>query len=330
MVKIMLDWQVFLSAENFERAWDKVRRNNGCAGVDGQTVKQFGENGERNLRRLRREIERGTYQPLPLRSLSIPKKSKPKLGEVPKTEWRGLSIPTVRDRVVQQALLNLLHPVLEPQFEDASFAYRPGRSYKAAVRQVDIWRKRGYDWLLDADVVKYFDNIRHERLYSELQERVHDPQVDHLVRQWMGSGVMTASGLVLPQKGIPQGSVVSPILANVYFDDFDEAIVASGLKLVRYADDFVILGKSRTRIEYGYELVENLLKEMGLVFHPEKTRVTNFQEGFHFLGHTFVRSLIVPDEGKGATDGKRMNDGDKPVGAAPLQLVYAGSISLMR
>jgi CRISP-associated protein Cas1 len=211
----MVDWQQFLSEDNFWIAWDKVRRNNGCAGVDGETIAQFKAQAERNLQQLRRSLKRGTYRPLPLRSLQIPKKSRPQLGELPKTEWRGLAVPTVRDRIVQQALLNLLHPLLEPQFEDSSFAYRPGRSYRGAVQQVDTWRKRGYDWVLDADVVKYFDNVQHGRLFAELQERVHDPVIGELVEQWMGSGVATAAGLILPDRGIPQGAVVSPILANL-------------------------------------------------------------------------------------------------------------------
>ncbi|QKD83384.1 CRISPR-associated endonuclease Cas1 [Thermoleptolyngbya sichuanensis A183] len=293
-----LDWQRFLSAENFEQTWLKVRRNRGCAGVDGETVEAFEQDADRKLATLRRQIETGTYQPMPLRSLHIPKKPKLKPGEPPKTEWRGLAVPTVRDRIVQQALLNLLHPILEPQFENSSFAYRPGRSYKSAVQQIDQWRQRGYDWVLDADVVKYFDNIQHGRLFDELQERVHDPAIGHLVERWIGSGVSTASGLILPNKGVPQGAVISPILANVYFDNFDEAIEAAGLKLVRYADDFVILAKSKARIEKAHDLVEELLDTMGLELHPDKTRVTHFNDGFRFLGHTFVRSLIVPDQPK--------------------------------
>lgn len=293
-----LDWQRFLSAENFEQAWLKVRRNRGCAGVDGETVEAFEQDADRKLATLRRQIETGTYQPMPLRSLHIPKKPKLKPGEPPKTEWRGLAVPTVRDRIVQQALLNLLHPLLEPQFENSSFAYRPGRSYKSAVRQIDQWRQQGYDWVLDADVVKYFDNIQHHRLLDELQERVHDPAIGRLVERWIGSGVSTASGLILPNKGVPQGAVISPILANVYFDDFDEAIAAAGLKLVRYADDFVVLAKSKARIEKAHDLVENLLDTMGLELHPDKTRVTHFNDGFRFLGHTFVRSLVVQDQPK--------------------------------
>jgi len=295
----MLDWQAFLTAENFWQAWKKVRSNNGCAGVDGETIADFERHADLNLETLRRHIQNGTYQPLPLRSLSIPKKTKPKPGELPKTEWRGLAVPTVRDRIVQQALLNVLHPILEPQFEDCSFAYRPGRSYKSAVRQVEQWRKRGYDWVLDADVVKYFDNIQHCRLFAELQERVQDPAIGNLVERWIGSGVSTASGLILPTQGVPQGAVISPILANVYFDDFDEAIEEAGLKLVRYADDFVVLAKSKSRIETAQALVDTLLESMGLELHPDKTRITNFQQGFHFLGHTFVRSLVIEDQGKG-------------------------------
>lgn len=295
----MLDWQVFVSAENFGQAWKKVRSNNGCAGVDGETIAAFERHADRNLATLRRQLQNGTYQPMPLRSLQVPKKAKLKPGEPPKTEWRGLAVPTVRDRIVQQALLNLLHPILEPQFEASSFAYRPGRSYKGAVRQVEQWRNQGYDWILDADVVKYFDNIQHSRLYAELQERVHDPGVGRLVERWMSSGVVTASGLILPRQGVPQGSVISPILANVYLDDFDEAIEDTGLKLVRYADDFVVLARSKSRIEQAQELVDHLLESMGLELHPDKTRITNFQQGFHFLGHTFVRSLVVEDTRKG-------------------------------
>jgi CRISP-associated protein Cas1 len=323
----MIDWQAFLSAENFAAAWAKVRSNNGCAGSDGETVGQFERHADRNLAQLQRSLQNGTYQPLPLRSLSIPKKSQPKPGELPKTEWRGLAVPTVRDRIVQQALLNVLHPILEPQFEDCSFAYRPGRSYQAAVRQVDHWRKRGYDWVLDADVVKYFDQVQHRRLYAELQERVHDPNVGELVAQWLTSGVMTAGGLVLPERGIPQGAVVSPILANVYLDDFDEAIEGAGLKLVRYADDFVVLAKTARRIEQAQELVDGLLTTIGLELHPDKTRVTNFEQGFHFLGQTFVRSLIVPDTPKRrrekSGEKSREKSGEKPGEATPLRLEYA-------
>ncbi len=210
----MLDWQAFLTAETFWQAWQKVRSRQGCAGVDGETIATFERHADRHLATLRRQLHQGTYQPLPLRTFKLPKPPKLKPGEPPQLEWRQLAVPTVRDRIVQQALLNLLYPILEPHFEASSFAYRPGRSHHSAVRQVDQWRKRGYDWVLDADIIKYFDHVQHDRLFAELQERVQDPAVGKLVEQWVSSGVATASGLILPTQGIPPGSVVSPILAT--------------------------------------------------------------------------------------------------------------------
>ncbi|MEO1389805.1 MAG: reverse transcriptase domain-containing protein, partial [Cyanobacteria bacterium J06634_6] len=153
----------FLAAENFERAWDKVAANNGCAGVDRETVTQFGRQKQQKLSRLLQQVARGSYRPLPLRQIAIPKK---------RGGWRILRVPTVRDRIVQQALLNVLHVVMEPQFEPQSYAYRPGRSHKLAVQKVTAWHRQGYEWLLDADIVSYFDHVGHERLLAEVAERV--------------------------------------------------------------------------------------------------------------------------------------------------------------
>lgn len=291
---------VFLSVENFQAAWERVAANKGCAGVDGETIAIFAESTEQKLATLIRQIESGNYIPLPLRQLWVPKKD---------GTWRGLAVPTVRDRIVQQALLNVLHPLLEPQFEDCSFAYRPGRSHLAAVRQVRDWHQQGYEWLLDADLVKYFDNVQHDRLVGEVLERlVQKPLLTgidsaselmvSLIESWLSVGVATKEGLVLPSKGIPQGAVVSPILANVYLDDFDEILLAAGLKLVRYADDFLILGRSEGQIIQAQSLVQKTLKGMGLELHPDKTRITTFQRGFKFLGHVFSGDLIVREKGK--------------------------------
>ncbi|NEP19940.1 MAG: CRISPR-associated endonuclease Cas1, partial [Leptolyngbya sp. SIO4C1] len=275
----------FLAPENFELAWDKVAANRGCAGVDRETIAAFGRRKHTALPHLRRAVANGTYRPLPLRQLFIPKA---------KGGWRELNIPTVRDRIVQQALLQVLHPVMEPQFEPASFAYRPGRSHLMAVRQVAHWRDKGYDWILDADIVKYFANIQHERLLAEVQERVDLPWMLALVRAWVSVGVLTKEGILLPQKGVPQGSVISPILANVYLDDFDETLSAQGRRLVRFADDFVVMSRSRQWLLEGQAEVARLLDEMGLALHPEKTRITHFDHGFRFLGHAFSGDLIVP------------------------------------
>lgn len=300
----MLDIIAIFSPKSLTLAWDNVRRNNGCAGVDGETIARFADHADRNLTTLSQSVLAGTYKPLPLRRFAIPKKD---------GTSRILGVPTVRDRIVQQALLMALHPVLEPQFESCSFAYRPGRSHTTAVQQIRYWHHCGYNWVLDADIVHYFDNIQHDRLFAEVEERIHPTQIQHpspalgerfrvrakspifdLLEAWVSAGVMTSAGIVFPEKGVPQGSVVSPILSNIYLDDFDEIIMASGVKLVRYADDFVILAKREADIYRAQEQVADVLQSMDLQLHPEKTQITNFDRGFRFLGHVFVRDVIVP------------------------------------
>ncbi len=275
----------FLAMENFELAWDKVASSAGCAGVDGETVTAFGHRQERALLQLRKAVARGTYRPLPLRQLFVPKKDH---------QWRELGVPAVRDRVVQQALLQVLHPLMEAEFEPSSFAYRPGRSHLMAVRQVARWRDQGYDWVLEADIVKYFSNIQHHRMVDEVAERLDAPWVLALVKAWMEVGVLTKGGILLPQKGIPQGAVISPLLSNIYLDDFDHRLAVTGHKLVRFADDFVLLARNQRRLLAGKAEVARLLDEAHLLLHPDKTRVTQFDKGFRFLGHGFAGDVIVP------------------------------------
>ena len=310
----------FLNLENFQLAWHKVAKNKGCAGVDGETVSRFAAHAEARLAQLIRQIMAGTYQPMPLRQLWIPKKD---------GTWRGLAVSTVRDRIVQQALLNVLHPIFEPQFEACSFAYRPGRSHLMATRQVHSLQQQGYDWVLDADLIKYFNNVQHSRLLAEVQERLPveandlNAMVLVLIEAWISAGVFTHQGLVLPEKGIPQGSVVSPILANIYLDDFDEIMLAAGLKLVRYADDFVLLGKSHGQVKEGEMLVSQTLESIGLSLHPHKTQITNFQRGFRFLGHVFSGDLVIRQRGK-TKQQNALENARLPQQEVPLdRLVYA-------
>ena len=302
----------FLSPENFQLAWELVATKNGCAGVDRETVAHFAKNSEAYLSQMRRSLASRDYHPLPLRQLFIPKKN---------GEWRELGVPTVRDRIVQHALLNILHPLLEPQFENCSFAYRPGRSHLMAVRQIAQWRDRGYEWVLDADIVHYFENILWQRLLAEVAERLNAPEVLSIIAAWLSVGVLTKEGLVFSQKGIAQGSVISPILANVYLDDFDEMVTATGLKLVRYADDFVVMSRSQKRIVEAKDEITELMNGMGLQLHPDKTRIVDFDRGFRFLGHAFAGELIVKIE-----SGKRKSEEDMQGAIDPLpdrQLVYS-------
>jgi CRISP-associated protein Cas1 len=274
----------FLGAENFQQAWAEVEENQGCAGTDGETIAHFAQQSDRYLAQLRQAVSEGRYRPLPLRQLFIPKRT---------GGWRELGVPPVRDRIVQQALLNVLHPLLEPQFEDCSFAYRVGRSHLLAVEKVAYWQRQGYEWVLDGDIVDYFGQIQHSRLLVEVRERVSAGWVLRLVEQWITVGVLTKAGILLPSRGVPQGAVISPILANVYLDDLDEALAVQHLKLVRFADDFVVLARTEAEIVQAQEQVAKLLLGMGLELHPEKTRITHFDQGFRFLGHLFVGEVVV-------------------------------------
>lgn len=275
----------FLKLSNFQRAWEKVAENRGCAGVDGETIDKFASNQTINIYQLRDAVSNSTYQPQPCKQVIIPKKNGSR---------RELKIPTVRDRIVQQALLNVLYPIMEDKFSTASFAYRPNLSYLNAVEKVAELRDNGYCWVLDADIVKFFDNIVHQRLLKEVRIHIDNSGILCLIKSWVSVGVLTEGGVVLPQKGIPQGAVISPMLANIYLHEFDEFITATDLKLVRYADDFLILASTQERILQAQLEIISLLDSMGLMMNAEKTQITNFERGFRFLGHGFLENAIFP------------------------------------
>jgi CRISPR-associated protein Cas1 len=275
----------FLSLNNFQNAWEKVAEKRGCAGVDGETINRFAENQTVNIYQLRQAVTQGSYEPFPCKQVVIPKRN---------GKQRELKIPTVRDRIVQQALLNILCPLMEQKFSTASFAYRPNLSYLNAVETVAQWRDQGYQWVLDADIVKFFDTIDHQRLLQQVRFHINHSGILCLIKSWLSAGVLTEAGVMVSQKGIPQGAVISPILANIYLHEFDEWVTATDLKLVRYADDFLVLAQTQARILEAKLEVINLLEPMGLRLHPEKTQVTNFERGFRFLGHGFLENAIFP------------------------------------
>jgi retron-type reverse transcriptase len=287
---------------NLEKAWDDVWSKDSGPGIDGVTVGEFSRHARSHLRTLRRQLLRGAYQPLPLRGSYREKLS---------GGWRAIGAPCVRDRVAQRACLNVLAPLLEPHFEECSYAYRPGRSIYHALAQVETWRAAGHRVILDADVEKCFDRIDRSLLLGILGQYVRDASVLALLQLWLEAGVIfqgwtppeirrthaaavadaTASGrpqpLVSPL-GIPQGDIISPLLCNVFLDEFDEALLGRGFKLVRYADDFIVAGKNAAEAREALHASESALASLRLSLNREKTRIVTFEEGFKFLGTVFL------------------------------------------
>lgn len=264
--------------------WAKVRENNGGSGVDGQTIKRFEGRLMANLSTLRNEVVYQTYRPLPLLRVEIPKKSGGK---------RPLSIPSVRDRVLHSAVAIALTPLFEAEFEDVSFGYRKGRSVDQAASRVDALRRQGYRWVVDADIRAFFDEVDHKRLLADVQRLVHDKDIGRLIRLWLKAEVQDGKQRFRLKKGLPQGSPISPMLANLYLDHLDEALLDDNKKLVRYADDFLVLCKSQKSAEDALDLTEEVLGVLRLEINENKTRIVDFNQGFRFLGIQFIRSLML-------------------------------------
>jgi len=258
-------------------AWSRVRANGGGSGGDGVTLSMFERNVERRIIALSADLRSGAYQPGPLRAVDIPK---------PAGGVRTLRIPCIRDRVVQTAIHLVLGPGLEAEFEDASFGYRPGRGVADAVARVDRLRREGFEWALDADIDDFFDQIDHDALMARLAQSMTDGPLTSLIALTLA---MAAPG----GRGLAQGSPLSPLLSNLYLDRLDETLAGGGLRLVRYGDDFVVLARSRRGAEGARRLAERGLREIGLRLDPEKTRVVDFDTGMRFLGHLFVRSMVL-------------------------------------
>lgn len=261
------------------QAWERVAENGGAAGGDGLGVDRFALVAEAQLERLSRLLAAGQYRPGPARRCYIPKRS----GGV-----RPLDIPCVTDRVVQTAAALVLDPILDPEMEASSFAYRRGRSVAQAVARIAALRRQGYDQVVDGDIRTYFESIPHERLIARLEAHVDDTALVDLIWLWLESYSLTG-------RGVAQGSPISPLLANLYLDAVDERIEAEGVRLVRFADDFVLLCRSPGAAEQALVRMRDLLAAEGLDLHPEKTRIVDFAKGFRFLGHLFVRSLVVKE-----------------------------------
>jgi RNA-directed DNA polymerase len=262
-------------------AWEKVWANGGAAGVDGQSIERFAAQDELYLGELAIALRQGTYRPQPIRRVEIPK------GE---GKTRPLGIPTVKDRIVQTAVKFALEPIFEAMFHPSSYGFRPGRGCHDALREVGGLIAEGSTFAVDADFASYFDTIPHERLMQRVEERVSDGRILALLRSWLDQDIVRDMQRWTPTEGTPQGAVISPLLANIYLHPLDERMAARGYRMVRYADDFVVLCRDREEAEAALAEIRNWVTDNGLRLHPDKTHIGDCRQpgqGFEFLGYRF-------------------------------------------
>jgi RNA-directed DNA polymerase len=262
-------------------AWMKVRDNKGAAGVDGQSIARFAAKTELYLSELSAALKDGTYRPQAVKRVDIPK------GD---GRTRPLGIPTVKDRIAQQAVRLVIEPIFENGFAEGSFGFRPKRGCHDALREVDGLIKDGYTFVVDADLQGYFDTIPHDCLVGLIENKVIDGKVLDLIRRWLAADILKGTERWTPAQGSPQGAVISPLLANIYLDPLDHLMAARGCRMVRYADDFVILCRTRGDADAALEVVRSWVADNGLTLHPEKTHVGDCRirgQGFEFLGYRF-------------------------------------------
>jgi RNA-directed DNA polymerase len=273
-----------------EAAWERVKRNSGSAGVDRQSVQAFGARAETYLAEIARELRAGTYRPQPVRRVWIPKPGR--------TERRPLGIPTVKDRIVQTALKLVLEPIWEAGFAEQSYGFRPRRGCKDALRRVQELLDGGATWVVEVDLESYFDRIPHDALVTEVERKIADGGVLALLRAYLSQGVMDGLEQWQPERGSPQGAVVSPLLANLYLDPLDWQMAQQGYQMVRYADDMVVLCRSQAEAETVLEALGAWVAAQGLTLHPEKTRIVDATQrgGFDFLGYHFERGMRWPSK----------------------------------
>lgn len=262
-------------------AWQQVKSRRGASGIDGISVERFEAQAPKYLSELAEQLKTGSYRAQAVRRVEIPKTG---------GGSRPLGIPTVKDRVVQAAVKRVIEPIFESQFCETSYGFRPGRGCKDALRAVDGWLRQGYTHVVDADLKGYFDSIPQTRLLARVAERISDGRVLALIDGWLKQDIVHELKRWTPTGGTPQGAVLSPLLANIYLHPLDEHMLARGYRMVRYADDFVILCQSAHEAQRALAEVAQWVSDNGLELNKDKTQVGDClqkKQGFEFLGYRF-------------------------------------------
>ena len=265
------------SAKNLKLAWERVRANRGASGADRVTIGDFEAKLDENLDRLHRELRDQTYQPQVVRRLEIPKRGAP-------GKTRPLGIPSVYDRVCQQALVNRLEPIFEKVFDPSSFGYRKGRKTSDALTK--IWREveDGNEWIVDADLKDYFGSVDHDKLMALVGKQIADSRVLKLIQQMLKAGYEDKGRRFETPRGTPQGGVVSPLLSNILLTPFDKEMRHKGYRLTRWADDWVVTCRTRAEANTALAQATKILEKLGVTLNREKTRIVHIIKGFEFLG----------------------------------------------
>jgi group II intron reverse transcriptase/maturase len=269
-----------LDMANLRQAWEVVRTRHQGPEPYARYIARFGRRLDTNLHALRRAVSKGNCRPRPYRFIFVPKSD----GGL-----RPLAVPAVEDLVLQRALYNVIGPIWEPYFLDCSFGFRPGRGVEDAVMRVAAYRDEGYRWVVDADIKRCFESFDHKILFALLRRHIRDAFILKLIWACVAAGGNGRTGM-----GVPQGAPISPLLCNIYLHEFDQRIVARFPRLVRYADDFVILCRDMEEAQRALEEARLALEALRLSLHPQKTRITHFRLGFKFLGVFFLGDRIYP------------------------------------
>jgi RNA-directed DNA polymerase len=264
-----------------ESAWQQVRSRKGSAGADDQTIELFAANADKYLDELAESLRHGSYKPQAVKRVEIPKGN---------GKYRPLGIPTVKDRIVQTAIKRVIEPIFEQEFLPMSYGFRPGKSCKDALREVDQLLKQGYSYVVDADLEDFFGSIPHERMMEKIEEHISDGSLLRLLKAYQKQDIVKGLSGWTPVSGTPQGAVISPLLANLYLNDLDKRMQECGYRMVRYADDYVVLCREEAEAERAMAELEQWVTNNGLKLHADKTHRGDWRipgQGFEFLGYRF-------------------------------------------